>query len=216
MKNINPQKYVFTAYAYSLTLLNTMKHLTSNSGSTSMLKFVIPRHRPMHNYQKLYLDHKLVWRHSPMCFAGPVRVLWLQSTEQVQGLWLLLLQLRHWFQEGSRAEELLQLSVGIKEGEGKILAWLGACNTKTNFRVRDNVRPTAAAVRGTPNVTSSVQISLPMWSVRASLRDPDTQLVLLSPAWAFSVFLFLYFSPLCTVKESFTGLCIFCNLYSVI
>lgn len=49
-----------------------------------------------------------------MCFSGPVRVLSLQSTEQVQVLWLLLLQLRHWFLEDSRAEELLQLSVGRK------------------------------------------------------------------------------------------------------
>lgn len=147
-----------------------------------------------------------------MCFAGPVRVLLLQSTEQVQGLWSLLLQLRHWFQEGSRAEEFLQLSVGIKEGEGKILASLGVRTTKTNFNTRDLVQPTAAAVRAIPNVTSSALLAQPMWSVRASPRDPDTHPVPLSPAWAFSVFLFLYFSPLCTVKENFTGLCLFYNL----
>lgn len=114
-----------------------------------------------------------------MCFVGPVRVLLLQSTEQVQGLWLLLLQLRHWFQEGSRAELLLQLSVVIKEGEGKILASPGVCTTKTNFRVRDNAQPTAAAVTTIPNVPSSALLAQPMWSVRASLRDPDTHPVFL-------------------------------------
>lgn len=98
-----------------------MKCLRSNSGSTSTV--CNSKHRPVHNYQIWYLHHKWVWRHLPMCFAGPVRVLLLQSTEQVQGLWLLLLQLRHWFQEGSRAEEHLQLSVGIKEGERKIFTW---------------------------------------------------------------------------------------------
>lgn len=123
LKNINSQKYVFTTYnliILNMAFLNTMKCLRSNSGSTSMV--CNSKHRPVHNYQIWYLYHKWVWRHLPMCFVGPVRVLLLQSTEQVQGLWLLLLQLRHWFQEGSRAEELLQLSVGIKEGEGR--SWL--------------------------------------------------------------------------------------------
>lgn len=155
----------------------------------------------MHNYQIWYLYNKWVWRHLPMCFSGPVRVLLLQSTEQVQGLWLLLLQLRHWFQEGSRAKELLQLSVGRKEGEGNILASLGVCTTKINFRVRDNVQPTAAAVTPTPNVTSSALLVQPMWSVRASLRDPDTQPVLLPSLCILCISVSVFLPIMCSKRR---------------
>ena len=107
----------------------------------------------MHSYKRWYLYHVRVWRHLPTCFSAPVRVLLLQSIEQVQGLWLLLLRLRHWFQEGSRAEELLLLSVGRKQSERK--AWHGftSCmhhkdQSQGNWTAR--LKPTTAAANPAP------------------------------------------------------------------
>lgn len=94
-----------------------------------------------------------VWGHLPTCFSGPVRVLLLQSTEQAQVLWLLLLQLRHWFLEGSRGEELLQLSIGRKESEWK--TWTDRQHTQT----------TTTAASPTPKHPTFC-ITVTVWSVK--------------------------------------------------